>query len=635
VKRTLVKTARIAIDLVALSIALWAAWLIRFDWDVPYDWLKVAMFTWPWVVGLQYFALTVLDVPRFSWRHVSLREVKRIAAATVLAAALLAAIRLLSAEVKGEWGYARYALVPMGVVLADLVFAFLATTGVRVLRRIQGEDRAAQRAPTPAARPVPTLLVGAGSAGVAVAKELAARPDLGIVPVGFLDDDPLKHGTLFHGVPVLGPTDALAEHAVAQGAEQALIAIATATGADIRRIRARCEEAGLPAKIIPAISEIVGGKVNLTAIRDVAIEDLLGRAPVELDADAIAAMVRRKTVLVTGAGGSIGAELCRQLQAYAPTTLVLVERAENNLFQIHRELSARQPAAAPGAGEPPTLVPALCDVRDAERLAALFRAHAPDVVLHAAAHKHVPMLEDNPAEAIRNNVLGTKQVADLAHAHACAAFVLVSTDKAVKPSSVMGATKRLAEVYVQALAEASPTRFVTVRFGNVLGSAGSVVPIFQDQIRAGGPVTVTHPDMTRYFMTIPEACQLILQAATMGEGGEIFVLDMGEPVKIVDLAHDLIRLSGLEPGKDVAVAFTGVRPGEKLAEELSTADEHADTTRHPKILVGRHAPRPLADVTAALADLARDPSRAALADLVPEATLERATPSRPRAAAIP
>jgi FlaA1/EpsC-like NDP-sugar epimerase len=329
-------------------------------------------------------------------------------------------------------------------------------------------------------------------------------------------------------------------------------------------------------------------------MRDVAIEDLLRRDPVALDDQAIVADLRGRVVVVTGAGGSIGSEICRQVAGFEPARLVLVERAENALFEIHRELRQAFPSLR--------IEPCVADICDVQRTQQIFADHAPEVVFHAAAHKHVPMMEWNPGEAIKNNVLGTRLIADVAHACGARAFVMISTDKAVNPTSVMGATKRAAEVYIQALAKRSSTRFVTVRFGNVLGSNGSVVPIFKEQIARGGPVTVTHPDMKRYFMTIPEACQLVLQAGSMGCGGEIFILDMGQPVKIVDLARDLIQLSGFSPD-EIEIVFTGMRPGEKLHEELSIAAEHAEKTRHPKIMIGKTVAQAPEEVVARLEEL--------------------------------
>jgi FlaA1/EpsC-like NDP-sugar epimerase len=341
---------------------------------------------------------------------------------------------------------------------------------------------------------------------------------------------------------------------------------------------------------------LVGGEINLTRIRDVAIEDLLRRETVVLDDAAIATQLRGRVVVVTGAGGSIGSEICRQVCRFGPKQLVLFERSENALFEVHRELREAYPELS--------IEPCLADVCERERIATLFAIHRPAVVFHAAAHKHVPMMEWNPSEAVKNNALGTRLLADLAHAHGVECFVMISTDKAINPTSVMGATKRVAELYVQALGESSTTRFVTVRFGNVLGSNGSVVPIFKEQIARGGPVTVTHPDMRRYFMTIPEACQLVLEASAMGQGGEIFILDMGEPVKIVDLAKDLIQLSGFGEN-EIEIVFTGVRPGEKLYEELSTAHEHAEKTRHPKILIGKTQAASLEEMQVAMGRLSK------------------------------
>jgi FlaA1/EpsC-like NDP-sugar epimerase len=376
-------------------------------------------------------------------------------------------------------------------------------------------------------------------------------------------------------------------------------------------------------KIIPGVSELVEGKVNLSFIRDVAIEDLLRREPVELDSQAIAGTIEGRVVMVTGAGGSIGSELCRQLCHFAPARLLLVERAENALFEIHRELAKSFPGQLTEA--------CLADLCDEARMARLLLEHRPEVVFHAAAHKHVPMMEQNPGEAVKNNVHGTRLLCDLSDAHGVSCLVMISTDKAVHPSSVMGASKRAAEIYVQALSQHSKTRFGIVRFGNVLGSAGSVVPIFKKQIAAGGPITVTHPDMQRYFMTIPEAAQLVLQAGTMGSGGEVFILDMGDPVKVMDLARDLVRLSGLKQ-EEIAFEFTGIRPGEKLSEELSTQAERADKTRHPKILVGRTSARDVAEVRRALDALlvvaqggAGDAIREALSRLVTDCVWETAS----------
>ncbi|MBX3466780.1 MAG: polysaccharide biosynthesis protein [Planctomycetes bacterium] len=608
---------QVAIDLAVLSVALMAALLLRFDGTVPAEMVKRAVVLWPVVLVLQYGALLAFAVPRFAWRYVGLREAQRIGLAIGASTALLGSMRLMAGALEPGSAVAKLAVLPYGVILIDAVLAYLGIAGVRVIRRLLAERTETRQLRRPRLRARRTILIGAGQAGFLVAKEVGARPDLGIEAVGFLDDDPLKAGTLVHGLPVLGRIADLGRIKDQQEVEQALITIANAPGQVIRRIASECETAGLAPKIIPGLYEIVGGEVNLTRIRKVSIEDLLGRAPVQLDEDAIAEVVRDEVVMVTGAGGSIGAELCRQVARFGPARLVLVERAENSLFLIERELRERAPELV--------IEPRMADVSDVPRMERLFDQVRPAVVLHAAAHKHVPMMERNPGEAIKNNVCGTRVLADLAREHGVSVFVLVSTDKAVNPSSVMGASKRIAELYVQSLAARSrKTRFVTVRFGNVLGSNGSVVPIFQEQIARGGPVTVTHPEMTRYFMTIPEACQLILQAASMGHGGEIFVLDMGQPVRIVDLARDLIRLSGFVPDRDVPIVFSGVRPGEKLHEELSRADEHADRTRHPKIFVGRGEPRGWSELAAAIerletvADMSAEDVRSELSRVLPD-----------------
>ena len=591
-KRLVNRTSQSLIDLLVLSLAFWAAFFIRFEGDLPFDLWKRLMFTWPYVVGFQYSVLVAFGVTRFAWRYVGLREAYYILAATSASTAALLGVRLVAGQVMPKFGWALYAIVPIGVILIDYLLAFLGIAGARGLRRLAAEKVESGRRRDTSSVGIPTLLIGAGEAGVMVAKEIGARPDLGIKPVGFIDDDARTHGTVVHGIRVLGPSSELAAIAARQSATQALITMASAVGRDIRRIHDLCERTNLAVKIVPGIFEIVGGKVNLSHIRKVAIDDLLRREPVVLDDELIAEGLRGRVVLVTGAGGSIGSELCRQICRFAPARLVMLEQAENGLFEIHRELRRSFPKIS--------LIPCVADVCDSRRIEAVFAANKPAYVFHAAAHKHVPMMEWNPGEAVKNNIFGTRTVADAAHQFNVDRFVLISTDKAVNPTSVMGATKRAAEIYVQARSQQSKTRFVAVRFGNVLGSTGSVVPIFKEQIAAGGPVTVTHPDMKRYFMTIPEACQLVLQAGAMGEGGEIFVLDMGEPVRVVDLARDLIRLSGLRPEEDIDIVFTGVRPGEKLFEELSVEAESAARTKHPKILIGHLTPHPLAEVEVGL-----------------------------------
>ena len=583
------RSAQLAVDVVVLVLAYVVAFLCRFEGAMPASMLRVLVWTLPYAIALQYAIMVVLGVHRLAWRYIAIPDVRRIGLAVLAAMTVELAFRFAAEAMLPSYPLVARAIVPISVIVMSATFAFLGVTGVRVARRMFAERSESVSRRAPRHEPVRTLLVGAGRAGVMVAKEIGARPDLGILPLGFVDDDALKVGTLVHDLRVHGTTQDLADIATRVGATQVLITMANAPGKEVRRIVQLCEQASLTVKIIPGVYEIVGGQVNLSRIRKVAIEDLLRREPVHLDEEAIANVVADRVVLVTGAGGSIGSELCRQVCRFRPKRLVLVEHSENSLFYIERELRNDHPEL--------DILPFIADIRDARRIDEIFGSEKPHAVFHAAAHKHVPLMEANPAEAVKNNVVGTKVLAELADAHGVSEFVMISTDKAVNPSSIMGVSKRAAEIFVQALSQRSKTRFVAVRFGNVLGSAGSVVPIFEKQIEAGGPVTVTDAEMKRYFMTIPEACQLVMQAATMGKGGDIFVLDMGEPVKILDLARDLIRLSGLREGDDIEIEITGVRPGEKLFEELSFEEEKAEKTKHEKIFIGRLRPHPWEQVT--------------------------------------
>jgi FlaA1/EpsC-like NDP-sugar epimerase len=442
------------------------------------------------------------------------------------------------------------------------------------------------------------------------------RRDASYEPVAFFDDARALQGSKVHGVPVIGSIDRLPDYVGRLRVDLVIIAMPSATNAEMRRIVEICEQCKVPFRTLPRFHDLASAQPTLSELREVNIEDLLGRDPVILEWTRIAEGILGKTVLVSGAGGSIGSELCRQIARLRPAAMVLFESNEYNLFHIENELRARYPEL--------TLHAFLGDVRDRESVFRAFEQYRPEIAFHAAAYKHVPMLESNVREAVRNNILGTRLMAKAAHQHGCGTFVMISTDKAVNPTNVMGASKRIAEIWCQALARRSGTRFITVRFGNVLGSAGSVVPIFREQILKGGPVTVTHPDMMRYFMTIPEASQLILQAATMGRGGEIFVLDMGEPVSITYLAEQMIRLSGKRPHIDIPIVYTGLRPGEKLFEELFYDGEQQIATGHRKILLARFADVDWDDLNAAMTDLEaaaetwdEDVMRAVLERLVP------------------
>ncbi|MBN8210250.1 polysaccharide biosynthesis protein [Bacillus sp. NTK071] len=423
------------------------------------------------------------------------------------------------------------------------------------------------------------LVVGAGSAGMMIVRQLRQSVDSDLNPIGFIDDDIRKQNLEIMGVPVLGPTEDIVEQVKQLEIDTIVIAIPSLSKVEMKRIYEECSKTNAKTQIIPMIEDLMTGKVSINSFRDVKVEDLLGREPIKLDTENIAETLTGKTVLVTGAGGSIGSEICRQVSKFNPDQVVLLGHGENSIYTIEMELRNTY-------GDTITFIPVIADVQDRERIGEVMNLHRPNVVYHAAAHKHVPLMEANPHESVKNNVIGTKNVAEAASDADVDTFVMVSTDKAVNPTSVMGATKRLAEMIVQQMDQISATRFVAVRFGNVLGSRGSVIPLFKKQIQAGGPVTVTHPDMVRYFMTIPEASRLVIQAGAMARGGEIFVLDMGEPVKIVDLAENLIKLSGFSID-EIGIKFAGVRPGEKLFEELLGKDEVHDEQIYPKIYVGK------------------------------------------------
>lgn len=507
--------------------------------------------------------------------------------------------------------------IPRGVLLVDFNLSLVLFLGFRVSIRALRERFWSKE--QPAVGVVERIaIVGAGQAGAQLASELLSRRGHGIEPVCFLDDDAAKHNLHIHGVPVIGAPERMPELAEKYGVTEIILALPATSVRRIREVSALASASNLRVLIVPSMSELAGGRVRASDIRPISVEDILGREPARLDDAAIADMIKGRTVLVTGAGGSIGSELCRQVAARSPARLIMLDQCEVLLYQAEQELIA--------AGAGALITPVVADVTDAERMGDVFARFRPELVLHAAAHKHVPMMESQPAEALKNNVLGTAVVAGLAAEHGAAKFVLISSDKAVNPTNVMGASKRLAERVVRGMQAqgGGKTSFLAVRFGNVLGSSGSVIPIFRRQIAAGGPVTVTHPDVKRYFMTIPEAVGLVLQSATLGVGGDILVLEMGQPLKIVDVARQLIELSGLRPDIDIEIRIIGLRPGEKLVEELSHEGEQYRPTAHPRVFrfvadpLPQDMPETLAARVRALLPLERQACKQGMRDLVPE-----------------
>lgn len=522
----------------------------------------------------KFVAMWALGLYRRFWLFASVDELLLISVA-VLLGAVAGSVAYVVTEMMVLNPVAR---LPRSVPLIDALLTLFVVGGVRLAPRTSVTIRERLLGGSTGRR---VLIVGAGGAGTATAKELRSNRNLGLHPVGFIDDDPLKIRRTLFGLPVLGNHEGIPRIAKQLRVKDVIIAMPRAPGRAIREIKEICVAAGLDTKTIPGMHDLISGRVRVSQLRDVQIEDLLRREPVKTDQAAVAELVAGETVLVTGAGGSIGSEICRQIARLRAKRIVLLGHGENPIFDIHHELNA--------SGYPDlSLAPVIADIRDRDRIHRILQEHQPRVVFHAAAHKHVPMMEANPLEAVTNNVGGTMNVVSASESADVERFVLISTDKAVKPANIMGLTKLLAEMLVHDVSVRTGRPYVSVRFGNVLASRGSVVPLFQKQIAAGGPVTVTHPDMMRYFMTIPEAVQLVLQAATLGTGGETFVLDMGEPVKIVDLANDLIKLSGYEVGTDIHIEYTGLRAGEKLFEELFSGDEVHRRTVHEKIFVGRN-----------------------------------------------
>jgi len=568
-----------AVDIIGL--------LVRFDFAVSPDLAQSCIRAWPFTVPARILVMSLFGMYQRLWRYSSVRDMMAVSAGVTMGYIAERAIMAVWPVI----GISRGAMLVS--YLAAMALIGLSRFRVRLFAEISRSNQLGGNGGSscngrPSGNGCPArnqacrvVIVGAGSAGALVAKELAAHPEMGRTAVGFIDDDPAKRGGVLNSLPVLGPRSELAEIIERYRVGEVIVAMPSAPGSVIREVMDSCKDLKVKIKTLPGVYELVDGKVSVKQLRDIQIEDLLGREPVDLDLDQIGAYLADQTVLVTGAGGSIGSEIVRQITRFKPKNTILLGHGENSIFEIEQELKRRHPKQR--------TVAVIADVRDEHRIDRVFEEYKPDVVFHAAAHKHVPLMEANPEEALTNNVFGTRNVARAADKHGAKRFVMISTDKAVNPVSVMGMSKRVAEMVVQAIGATSKTKFMAVRFGNVLGSRGSVVPMFRSQIAEGGPVTVTHPDMTRYFMTIPEAVQLVIQAGAMGKGGEIFVLDMGEPIKITQLAEEIIRLSGMEPGKDIEVTYTGIRPGEKLFEEILTTEEVAATTRHKKIFVAKDA----------------------------------------------
>jgi FlaA1/EpsC-like NDP-sugar epimerase len=562
-------------DSLVLSAAFFVAYLPAVNIQVGEFYAETALLQLPFVLLVQVLALVLVGAYSMIWRYVSIEDIRVFLKAAAISCGVLVAFRFLfNAHV---WQ------VPVSVILIDTILAFGGLLALRILRRFVHElgEKKTYGTGVRRAKKTPTLLVGAGRMGAMLAKEMTGRSDGEMLIRGFVDDDPAKRGGSVNQIKIIGSTADLPRLVRELEIDQVVIAVDNAQGKEIRRIMDICTSIPVKARIVPGLDEIASGRVSVSRIRDVQIEDLLGREPVSLNDENLHEFLSGKTVMVTGAGGSIGSELVRQICNYSPSQILLIERAEFFLFQIERELASDSLGCQ--------YVPLIADICDETRMREIFQRYRPQVIFHAAAHKHVPLMELNTTEAIKNNVFATRQLAVLAGEYGASDFVMISTDKAVNPTSVMGASKRIAEIVVQGLGEQFSTNYIAVRFGNVLGSAGSVVPIFSEQIRKGEPITVTHRDMTRYFMTIPEASQLVLQAGALGNGGEIFILDMGQPVRILDLAEDMIRLSGLTPYEDIDIRFTGVRDGEKLFEELEITGENLLKTRNPKIFIGKIA----------------------------------------------
>lgn len=564
----------IGVQFVLILTANLTAFVLRFDADIPPEYQEIMWDHMPAVLLIFGSGLWLFGIQQGLWRYVGLHDLGKILLASLTSAAVFYGV------IHQIGGITQY---PRSVIILTGLLNGLYLAGIRLVVR---GFREWLRMVGPTARRV--LIVGAGNAAELLARDMLSDADYNSRPVGFLDDDPVKRKMKIHGIPVVGTIADTKKAADQLEVHEIIVAIPSASTVVKQKILAASEGCTVPIKTLPNVKRLLGDSLLLQQVRPMNLDDLLQREPIQTDRQELYPLIAGKTLLVTGAGGSIGSELCRQIAQHKPQTLVLFERYENSLHSLMLEL---------GEAFPTVMIRSLIgDVTVPDRVSEVFQQTCPDIVFHAAAHKHVPLMELNPKEAIRNNVLGTRVVAEAASKANVERFVLISTDKAVNPSSIMGVTKRIAEHVIQEFNTAGRTKFTAVRFGNVLGSNGSVVPLFSEQIRRGGPVTVTHPEIKRFFMTIPEAVQLVLQATVMGRGGEVFVLDMGEQIKVADLARNMIVLAGLVPGKDVDIIFTGLRPGEKLYEELFEDGEQVEPTTHPKIHRAVGAPVPVGEL---------------------------------------
>jgi FlaA1/EpsC-like NDP-sugar epimerase len=602
-----------------IALAWWLAFWLRFDKGVPPPYHRLMMDTILVVIAIKLAVFIVFGFYNRWWRYVSTRDMWGAARGVTVACLVADLVVYFAHPVKGF-------PLPRSVAVIDWLLLLAFVAGTRLIARSMIERPGAASL---IARGKEVIIVGAGDAAQLVIREMLKAPALGYTPIGLIDDDPRKKNLRLHGIRVLGTTDDLRRILRDNPPDEVLIAIPSASGGTRQRVVEIAQDAGVPVKTLPGLYELISGDLNLTGqIRPVQVEDVLGREPVEVDVRSIAQYLAGETVLVSGSGGSIGAELCRQIARVEPTRLILVEQSESGLFDIERELVDERGFSA--------VAPVLGDCGDRAKMSQVFERYRPTVVFHAAAYKHVALLEANPLEAVRNNTLATRVLADVAVEYGARRFVLVSTDKAANPKNLLGQSKALCEWIVEAYGhrEEIKTRFVAVRFGNVLNSSGSVIPIFRRQIAKGGPVTVTHPEMTRFFMTIPEAVSLIVQAGAIGGRGQVYVLDMGEPVKILDVARNMIRLSGKAREGEIPITFVGVRPGEKLHEELWTEGETVGPTSHPKILRAARPPIDVEWLDHELEELGRMVSRGETLDVVSKLAAMLRDPQRAGAAVL-